>query len=92
MAISLKVSSLSKSSRGPMGLTKSPTWYQDLPTPVKTYFAFFAAQIADSSFTYKPSAAVASSDIDSDGESWDLGEEMMMSRGAERYQQESDID
>ncbi|KAL4959276.1 uncharacterized protein BDV14DRAFT_12961 [Aspergillus stella-maris] len=67
-----------------------PTWYQDLPTPVKSYVALFATQIADRNITYKPSAAVASSGStvqpstadnagadtgkDSTSESWDLGE------------------
>ncbi|KAL4794127.1 hypothetical protein BDV19DRAFT_390639 [Aspergillus venezuelensis] len=67
-----------------------PNWYKDLPTPVKSYVALFATQIADRNITYKPSAVVASSDStvepstadnaeadtgnDSDSESWDLGE------------------
>ncbi|KAL4957089.1 hypothetical protein BDW69DRAFT_180973 [Aspergillus filifer] len=67
-----------------------PSWYQDLPTPVKSYVALFATQIADRNITYRPSAVVASSDStvepstadnaeadtgdDSVRESWDLGE------------------
>ncbi|KAL4885415.1 hypothetical protein BJY04DRAFT_214215 [Aspergillus karnatakaensis] len=66
----------------------SPQWYQDLPTPVKEYFALFATQIAEKSLTYKPNAAVATpgstveastgdgDDEEGDGgESWDLGEQ-----------------
>ncbi|KAL4928922.1 uncharacterized protein BDV17DRAFT_298399 [Aspergillus undulatus] len=65
----------------------SPQWYQDLPTPVKSYIGLFASQIADRSLTYNPTAAVATnastveastgdgdSDGQGDGESWDLGE------------------
>ncbi|KAL5336911.1 hypothetical protein BJX70DRAFT_400251 [Aspergillus crustosus] len=65
----------------------SPEWYQDLPTPVKEYFALFASQIAESSITYNPTAAVATSgggggstseastgDDEEGGEAWDLGE------------------
>lgn len=37
-----------------------PDWYKDLPTPVKSYLGLFATQIAESSITYKSTAAVAS--------------------------------